>query len=285
MTSRDPDQLLGLFLEEGPAVLPDRVLETVRDDIHRQGQRTVVGPWRFMTMRTLLSAAAVIAAVAIGGGVLLATRTPSEPSFGTTPRPSPIATAAANAAGHLTAGSTYDARNFISPFRLSVPEAAGAGGLDADLTLGDQVLRLRPPSGGAITIHAQDTLPNDLCHPTGVIHDTPAGVNAWLNASAPDMTISQETQVHVGLARSISYWDIRLGRKCYSGGAAPHGNPTIWFQAGEHHRVYEVNVSPQLRLLVFTWGAGYGGQGDNVLDSINTLTNELVKLFSPIPSN
>ena len=285
MTSRDPDQLLGLFLEEGPAVLPDRVLETVRNDIHRQRQRTVIGPWRFLTMRTLLSSAAVIAAVAIGGGVLLATRTPSGPSFGTTPAPSPTAAAAANAAGHLKAGTTYDARNFVTPFRLSVPAAAGAEGLDADLTLGDQVLRLLPLSGGAITIHAQDNLPNDLCHPTDVIREAPADVNAWLNASAPDMTVSEEVQIHRGLASSIRYWDITLGPKCYSNGEAPQGNPTIWFQAGEHHRVYEVNLSPQLRLLVFTWGAGYGGQGDNVLDSINPLTNELVKLFAPIPQD
>ena len=74
MTTRDPDQLLDLFLEEGPAVLPDRVLEAVREDIHRHRQRTRIGLWRFTNMRTYIAAAAVVAVVAIGGGLLLASR-------------------------------------------------------------------------------------------------------------------------------------------------------------------------------------------------------------------
>ena len=83
---------------------------------------------------------------------------------------------------------------------------------------------------------------------------------------------------------SPSGWDIELGSSCYSRSAAPPGKPLAWFSAGEHHRVYEVVISPELRLLVFTWGDGYGGEGDDVLDTLNPLADELVKQLATIPA-
>jgi Tol biopolymer transport system component len=89
-SSHDPDRLVKAFLEEGPALLPDRVLDAVRDDIHQTHQRVVFGPWRTFTRSRPFAAAAVIAVVAFGGlAAYLATR-PVAPNVGATPRPSPL---------------------------------------------------------------------------------------------------------------------------------------------------------------------------------------------------
>jgi Tol biopolymer transport system component len=89
-TPRDPDRLVQAFLEEGPAVLPDRVLDAVRDDIHETDQRVVFGLWRTITMPRAFATAAVIAVVAIGGVAYLATRSQG-PDVGSTPNPSQLA--------------------------------------------------------------------------------------------------------------------------------------------------------------------------------------------------
>lgn len=91
-TPRDPDRLVQAFLEEGPAVLPDRVLDAVRDDIHQTPQRVPFGPWRIITMPRAVAAAAVVAVVAFGGIAYWATRSVT-PDVGSTPSPSPLETA------------------------------------------------------------------------------------------------------------------------------------------------------------------------------------------------
>lgn len=65
---RDPDALLSAYLAAGMEVLPDRVVDSVLDEVHRTRQRAVFGPWRTRSMtRTTFAAAAVVAAVALGG--------------------------------------------------------------------------------------------------------------------------------------------------------------------------------------------------------------------------
>jgi hypothetical protein len=91
-TPRDPDRLVQAFLEEGPAVLPDRVLDAVRDDIHQTQQRAVFGLWRIVTMPRAVAAAAVVAVVAFGGIAYWATRSVA-PNVGSTPSPSPLESA------------------------------------------------------------------------------------------------------------------------------------------------------------------------------------------------
>jgi dipeptidyl aminopeptidase/acylaminoacyl peptidase len=91
-TPRDPDRLVQAFLEEGPAVLPDRVLDAVRDDIHQTHQRVVFGPWRTITMPRAVAAAAVVAVVAFGGIAYWATRSVA-PNVGSTPSPSVVESA------------------------------------------------------------------------------------------------------------------------------------------------------------------------------------------------
>jgi hypothetical protein len=137
---------------------------------------------------------------------------------------------------------------------------------------GSHTLRLRPASGGAITIHDGLDLPNDLCQPTGVTSDLP-NVEEWLAASE-GLIVSPVAQL-TNSNLSARYWDIELGPECYVGDNPP-GSPAIAFSAGEHHRLYEVQIGNDT-ILVATWGAGYGGEGDEVLDQLNPLTDELVQ--------
>ena len=47
---RDPEALLSAYLADGMEVLPDRVVDSVLDEVHRTRQRAVVGPWRTRSM-------------------------------------------------------------------------------------------------------------------------------------------------------------------------------------------------------------------------------------------
>ena len=287
MTTRDTQQLLDLFLEEGPAVLPDRVLDAVREDIHRQRQRVVIGPWRFRTMRTYLAAAAVIAVVVIGGGVLWASRgfAPARP--GATPQP-PIASPQqvffavlpdGTASSSLIAGATYAMTNLKTHFQFTLPVTQQPSLVQANLFGDGSSLNLRPEAGGALTIHDDARLPNDLCHPTGVLIDAGATVDSWLRHSAPDMTVSP-----MHMLGTVRYWDIVLGPKCVVRDQPPKGDPTIWFQAGEHHRVYAIPVGGTA-LMAFTWGRGYRGDGDDILAQLNPLADKIVQSIKALPSN
>lgn len=86
---RDPDRLVRAFLDDGPALLPDRVLESVQGEVHRTPQRARWGLRRTNPMsRTALAAAAVIAVVAIGGLALWMGQPNGLPAVGTSPSPS-----------------------------------------------------------------------------------------------------------------------------------------------------------------------------------------------------
>ncbi len=78
---RDPEALLAAYLEAGMEVLPDRVVDSVLDEVHRTRQRAGFGSWRTRLMsRTTLAAAAVVAVVALGGAFFLIQR--GQPVFG-----------------------------------------------------------------------------------------------------------------------------------------------------------------------------------------------------------
>jgi hypothetical protein len=75
--SRKPDRLIGAFLSEGVEELPDRVYDSVRDQLHHNRQRVVIGPWRMPIMNNpirigLAAVAALVVAVIgiqlLGGG-------------------------------------------------------------------------------------------------------------------------------------------------------------------------------------------------------------------------
>ena len=80
-TPRDPEALLTAYLAGGMEVLPDRVVESVLDEVHRTRQLTVLGPRRSPISRTTLAAAAVVAALALGAALFVVSGGPSpEPS-------------------------------------------------------------------------------------------------------------------------------------------------------------------------------------------------------------
>ena len=66
-TPRDLDRLMEAFFEDGPAVLPDRVMDAIRDDVDRIDVRAGLGSWRNPFMLRSMFAAAVVVAVLLGG--------------------------------------------------------------------------------------------------------------------------------------------------------------------------------------------------------------------------
>ncbi len=94
-TMRDPDALLAAYLADGMEVLPDRVVDSVLDEVHRTRQRVVFHPRRTpMMFRPALVAAVLAALVATGSflvlsGVNLDPRPSARPSLPGIVGPSP----------------------------------------------------------------------------------------------------------------------------------------------------------------------------------------------------
>jgi len=88
--SRDPDELITAFLDEGQTDLPDRVFDAVRSDIQRTRQRVVIGPWRQPNM-TMFARVAIAAAAVVAIGFAWVNFGPSQagPGVGAQPTPSP----------------------------------------------------------------------------------------------------------------------------------------------------------------------------------------------------
>ena len=86
---RDPDALLAAYLTVGMEVLPDRVVDSILDEVQRTRQRAVLRPWRTRpTFRSAFSAAAVIAVLVIGGAFFVLAGGPS-PTPSADPQPQP----------------------------------------------------------------------------------------------------------------------------------------------------------------------------------------------------
>jgi hypothetical protein len=272
---RDPDRLLQAYLDEGPEVLPDRVLHNVQDDIHRVRQRAAIGPWRQSSMRTLIAAAAVVVIVAVGGGLYWATRS-HEPSVGT--QSSPTSTPQLRPQGTLTQGTTYAASDFGEPFQFTLPSGTDVPPFQGDIWDAD-TFRLRPVSssgGGAITFHDDVRLLNDFCHPTGTVDDVPATVQkvgTWIK-SMRGVAISKSATLETADGRTVPYWDIKLGPSCIAD--ENPGKAVVSFSAGEKHRIYAV-PTPNDVFVVFTWGAGYKGEGDEALARLNPMTDSIIE--------
>jgi RNA polymerase sigma factor (sigma-70 family) len=268
----DPDRRLELFLDEGPEVLPDRVLDGVRDDIHRMRQRGMFGPRRYFTMRKILGSAAVVAILLAGGGTLWANRD----AFTGSATPEPTATPTpAEPQGELTPRATYQTTSFSQPFSFTLPGSFEDGGVRGDVWPDRHTFDLQVSSGGAVTFHDEAILSDDPCRITGTIPDVPDDVGGWLTGGGGS-TVSAPSQLS-GAARSVTYWDIELGGECFVGdpAALPSPGPNVWFCSREQHRVYDVDMGSD-HVLVITWPDGYCGEGNDVLDELNRLTDSLV---------
>jgi hypothetical protein len=92
---RELDRLLGAFFADGTDELADRVIDAALDQIdHTRQRRALRMPWRFhtMTIPIRFAAAAVIAALAVGGAFYLLK--PDQPAVGgPSPAPTPQVTA------------------------------------------------------------------------------------------------------------------------------------------------------------------------------------------------
>jgi hypothetical protein len=100
--SRDPDQILHAWLEEGPTVLPAPTVRAIEVATRATAQRrpALRPPWRTELMpfpSKLLGVAAVLAIVFIGGALLLRPST-DQPSVGGQPSASAISSAPPSAA-------------------------------------------------------------------------------------------------------------------------------------------------------------------------------------------
>ena len=101
---RDPDRLIGAFLEDGTDALPDWAFDEVRHDIHRTRQRVAIGPWREPRMSNLARYGVIAAAVVllVGAGVVLfrpapaGVAAPASVAPSASPSPSPTEAAAAS---------------------------------------------------------------------------------------------------------------------------------------------------------------------------------------------
>jgi hypothetical protein len=101
---RDPDRLIGAFLEDGIDELPDWAFDEVRHDIHRTRQRVVIGPWREPLMSNLTRYGVIAAAVVllVGAGVVLlrpapdGVAAPASVAPSASPSPSPTEAVAAS---------------------------------------------------------------------------------------------------------------------------------------------------------------------------------------------
>jgi hypothetical protein len=108
MTDRKFDQIADAFLATGPLVVPDRVLDTAFEEVHRTRQRRVLvrTPWRFPTMNTYAKVAVAAVAVIAVGVLGLRLLGPNQGGVGGVPSPAPSATVEPTATPVPTATST-----------------------------------------------------------------------------------------------------------------------------------------------------------------------------------
>ena len=296
---RDHDRAVEAFLEAGPDQLSDRVYHAILDDLRRTPQRgRPAAPWRFPPVsRSTIVGATLAVAVTLAGIAMFATQPGSGPGpsaappGGATPTAAPSVPAAQPAIGSLVIGSEYRATAFARPFTFTVPNPAGgfAARFDADYRFGVcdtkavagpsaqtprscGVFRITVPSGAA-TFHYASTLPADLCRPQDGDRSQPTttdAVGAWLAAST-GVTVSAPTQLQVD-GRTALAWDVTLSAACWSGDGSPPGDHLVWFNAGEHHRVYAVPTNGAV-VIVLTWG-------DPPLGALNDWVNRLLATVS-----
>jgi hypothetical protein len=285
---RDINRALEAFLDAGPDQLSSHLAHSIADEVHRTRQRAVRGPWRIPSMSrfALTTAAIAVAAVVVGLAVML---TRPAPQTGTQasptpaqPTPGPSDFVHNTAVGELTAGQTYRASTFSTPYTFTVPPQPtglhAGGSMKGDALDATHAMRLQPGQG-ALVFQDGVGLPSDLCHPDKglltTLPATPQGVGDWL-AATKGLTISRLPNITVDGRTALS-WDIALAASCYSGlGAFSDGQPVVWFEAGEHHRLYAVPTGNGT-ILLSTWGAGYQGQGENVLPAVNVWSDALVR--------
>ena len=126
---RDPEARLSAYLAGGMEILPDRVIDSVLDEIHRTRQRGVFGPWRTLPLsRTSIAAAMVVAVVALGGAFFMIQRgQPAVGGPGPTPSPSPSPSQAAVGSPSATPAATPSLTPTATPSPTPTPFVVPGG--------------------------------------------------------------------------------------------------------------------------------------------------------------
>lgn len=230
-TDRDVTGIVRSWLEDGATALPDRVLDSVLDQLPATSQRRAWWPaWRLSEMNTFAKfavAAAAVVVVAIVGIRLLPGQGGiggSLPSASPSPSPSPIASPLAVHDGPLSPG-TYVVGPAPKDRFWSCPEPIGPGcsnkmGLvftlpDGWSGIGEESITLAenaPPAGAGLLFTRGNGLYNDPCgieDPPGI----PVGPTAadFASALADHPLLDVTTPVDVTLAGySGKYVDLQV---------------------------------------------------------------------------
>ncbi len=182
------DRIAKAWLADGPAELPERVLDAVVDEIHLTRQRRAVrAPWRFHSMTTpmRLGAAAFVGVLAVGG-LLLITR-PGQPAVA---GPSPNASVAATVSPPTSAAVA------------AVPALTGA------FASARHGYTVRYPAGWTTTPATESWKTSTWTTPGDPALDAISSADARLSVASQPLTAGQSP-------------DLWLGAYCHRAAAAP----------------------------------------------------------------
>jgi hypothetical protein len=270
---RNPDQIIRAFLSEGLEELSDGVYDSVRDQLHHNRQRVVIGPWRLPimnsnTFRVAVAAVAVIVIAFVGirfllpgssshGGPPEATATPA-PSVEPSVAPSGPPLLYNLPTGDLAAG-TYELSLAI-PVRLAftLPEGFNhdRGGIEA-------IHGTTGLNDGIEFQFASNVYP-DPCHRAAGAADPAVGPGVdelvaamttmvgFQAGPVTDLTIAGFAAKAFDLTNEIDQstcdeGDIRTF--VWAGDSAPNGSSV---GSGEQQRIYVVDVQGA-RLMIMTY--------------------------------
>jgi hypothetical protein len=126
---RDPEALLSAYLADGMKVLPDRVVESVLDEVHRTRQRAGFAPWTTrLGPRTAFAAVAILGVLVVGGAFFMIQR--DQPAVIAGPSPTPSADPSPSLQGIVAPSSTPGASDPAGPSTGPTSSAVpGAGGI------------------------------------------------------------------------------------------------------------------------------------------------------------
>lgn len=137
--TRDRDQLVHAFLQEGPAELSPRALASIRDDLHVHPQRAARRPWRIITMSRPIIVFVVLGALllALGSALLIGS---GGRNAAPAPLPSSVPSPSAAAASPSAAVTPYPLAD-AEPWILYPADSGGATLVKPDGTGSHEILR------------------------------------------------------------------------------------------------------------------------------------------------
>src|SRR4051812_27184092 len=122
-STRDPDNQIRLFLDDGLDELPDRSYDAVRTAIDQTRQWAVVGPWKEPQIMTATRFALIAAAIAVAA--VVAIRFLPSTNVGPGPTPTPSATPSPSPAPTVTTSPAPTGTRSAAP--SATPIALGSG--------------------------------------------------------------------------------------------------------------------------------------------------------------